>query len=142
MVRWIKVDVDMYKNEKLRRIRQEMGGVEADYLWGVMLMIAGKSNCGGKLMLSRRVAYGVADLAQEAQLPTAVVEKALELFKRFDMVCRYKKTIAIRDWNNHQSIEKLERMREQARLRQQRYRQRQKEKLSEQFQNDDGNAFK
>lgn len=126
-VSWIKIDVDMYKNEKLCRIRQEMG-VEGDYLWAVLLMIAGKCNREGRLMLSKRVPYDVDALAMESGLPEETVERALELFAKYDMVRRYKKSIVIRDWSNHQSIEKLERMRQQARERQRRYRERQKRK--------------
>ena len=89
-------------------------------------------------MLSRRVPYDVPSLAQEAQLPTEVVEKALELFRKYDMVRRYKKSMVIRDWENHQNAEKLELLRRQARERQRRYRERKKEETDEQFQGENG----
>ncbi len=136
-VRWIKMDVDMYKNEKLCRVREVLGN-EGCYFWAALLMIAGKSNLGGALMVSPKVPYTIGTLAKEAAVSRRLANRAVPLFVRYDMLCRRAGVWVIRDWENHQNAEQMEKLREQARQRKARYRQRQKEKTDEQFQ--DNNA--
>lgn len=137
-VRWIKMDVDMYKNEKLCRVRETLGN-EGCYFWAVLLMIAGKSNQGGKLMVSSEVPYTIASLARDAVVPRRLANRAIPLFLRLDMLCRQDGVWVIRDWENHQNLKQMEKLREQATLRQRRHRQ--KEKENEKFQNDFGENF-
>ncbi len=133
-VSWIKLDVDMYKNEKIRLLRRMSGGgTRSTYIWAVLLMMAGKSNAGGRLMLSQSMPYTPEMLAAEMELPTDAVVETLEIMMQLDMVKKKKNILEICDWENHQNEDKLARMREANRLRQQRYRERKKqeEKIGE-----------
>ena len=102
-VRWIKMDVDMYKNEKLCRVREVLGN-EGCYFWAVLLMIAGKSNQGGRLMVSSEVPFTCAMLAREACIDSKQAKRALSLLVRLDMLCRQDGVWVIRDWENHQML--------------------------------------
>lgn len=127
-VDWIKLDVNMYKNRKVRLLRRRTGGgVEAVYIWAALLMIAGQSNAGGRLMLSRTLPFTPETLAEEIELPEETVKAALKELMALEMVKKRKNVLEIADWENHQNEEKLAQMREAARLRQQRYRARKKE---------------
>ena len=127
-VDWIKLDVNMYKNRKVRLLRRcTGGGVEAVYVWAALLMIAGQSNAGGRLMLSRTMPFTPETLAQEIELPEETVKAVLQELMALEMVKKYKNVLEIADWENHQNEERLSQMRESARLRQQRYRDRKKQ---------------
>ena len=131
-VTWIKIDVDMYKNEKIRLLRRMSGGTtNTTYIWTVLLMIAGKSNAGGRLMLSARMPYTAEMLAAEMELPIEEIKQTLKAMTELDMVQKKNNVIEICDWENHQSEDKLAQLRQSNRLRQQRLRERKKQEREE-----------
>lgn len=127
-VSWIKVDVDLYKNEKLRQARAWQGSVECYYVWLALLLIAGRSNASGRLMVTSKVPYSLKMFAKEIDLSEESVKSTLKIFEKLGMIRRRNGVISVTDWENHQNEEKLAILREQARERQRRYRERQMRK--------------
>ena len=126
-VSWIRLDVDCFKNEKVRALRRRVPMEMGPLLWVNLLAVAGKSNAGGRLMLSQRTPYTVETLADELEVSRQLLAQALQEMIKLDMVCRRGKVYYIRDWENHQSEDKLAMMREKDKLRKREYRARQKE---------------
>jgi len=120
-VSWIRVDVDIYKNEKVRCLERRVR-VGTGLLWIYLLLLAGKSNAGGRLMLSQSTPYTVESMAAELEVEERWLAQAIEEMMRLDMVRRRGRVYSIRDWENHQNVEKLAAIRERERLRKREYR--------------------
>ena len=131
MVQWIKVDVNWYKDERLRLIRRrEKGQRLAEYIWLMLMMVAGRSNAGGALMLAEGVPYDSAMLADELEVTRETMERALRYFLELRLLVRDGEVLFINEWELMQSEDKLTILREYARERMRNYRQRKKEEAA------------
>lgn len=125
-VKWIKIVTDVFDDEKIKLIE---GMPEADaiiVIWFKVLCMAGKQNNGGVLMLNDKIAYTDEMLAMIFRRPLQTVRLALKTFESFGMIEIVNNAITIPNWEKHQSLDKLERAKEQNRLRVAAHRERQK----------------
>ena len=56
-VKWIKIVTNIFDDEKVRYIESLPNGDESIVIWFRILCLAGKSNSGGLLMMTDRIAY-------------------------------------------------------------------------------------
>lgn len=125
-VKWIKIVTDVFDDEKIKLIE---GMPEADaiiVIWFKVLCMAGKQNNGGVLMMNDRIAYTDEMLAMIFRRPLPTVRLALKTFEEFGMIEIVNNAITIPNWEKHQNLDKLERAKEQNRLRVAAHRERQK----------------
>lgn len=125
-VKWIKIVTDVFDDEKIKLIE---GMPEADaiiVIWFKVLCMAGKQNNGGVLMMNDRIAYTDEMLAMIFRRPLPTVRLALKTFEDFGMIEIVNNAITIPNWEKHQSLDKLERAKEQNRMRVAAHRERQK----------------
>lgn len=126
-VKWIKITTSMFDDEKIDFIESLP---EADTIlicWIKLLTLAGKSNAGGHIMLTESIPYTPDMLSHKFKRPLNIVKLALETFARLGMVTMEEgKPIHINNWDKHQNIDGMERIREQNRLRKQKERERKK----------------
>lgn len=125
-VKWIKIVTDIFDDEKMLLID---GLPESDgiiVIWFKLLCMAGKQNNGGVLMLNDKIAYTDEMLATIFRRKLNIVRLALETFERFGMIEIVDNAITIPNWEKHQSLDKLERVREQGRKRVAEHRKKQK----------------
>lgn len=122
---WIKLSVDLFENQKMRYLRRCYGS-GALLLWVYMLTLAGKCNDGGRLILSKTIAISSEMLSKDLGLSKSKTEQILESMRELEMIHLDGECMVISGWGKHQSIESMEKIREQNRLRKQQQRDRER----------------
>ena len=125
-VKWIKIVVDIFDDDKIKLIEALPDGDSIIVCWFKLLCLAGQKNNCGILMLNDRIAYTDEMLATVFRRPLQTVRLALETFEQFGMIEIINGAITIPNWSKHQNIDGIDKIREQTRERTRRYRDRQK----------------
>lgn len=125
-VKWIKIVTDVFDDEKMILIDALPERDAIIVIWFKMLCLAGKQNNGGVFMLNDKIAYTDEMLSTVFRRPINTVRLALNTFENFGMIEIVNNTITIPNWDKHQSLDKLEKARENGRKRQQKFRAKQK----------------
>ena len=125
-VQWIKLKVGMFDDSKIKYIEALPERDTIITIWVKLLTLAGKYNEQGFIMLSENLPYNEEMLANEFNRPLNSVRLALQTFKKLGMIEQIQGVIKISNWEKHQNIEGLDKIREQNRLRKQRQRDKQK----------------
>lgn len=126
-VKWIKIYTDMISNKKIKRIRKLPEGNNIVLIWVFLLAQAGESNKNGALYLTDTLPFRSEDLAIEFDFEVTVINLALITLERFSMIEVFDDIIYIKNWNEYQNIEGMDKIREQTRLRNVKYREKQKQ---------------
>lgn len=126
---WVKIMCSLLDHRKIKMIRKGPEGNTLVLLWLLMLIEGGKCNRGGYLMVSDRLPYSAETLSMVTDIPMPTVQLGLVTFAGLDMVDQQDGAIFIRNWGKYQSEDKLEARREKERIRQQRHRQNEREKI-------------
>jgi len=127
---WIKIMCNILDHRKIKMIRKSPDGDTLALLWLLLLVEGGKSNRGGYLMISDSVPYTEETISMITDISLTTVRLGLSIFEQLGMIDRKDNgAIYIRNWRRYQSADKLEDRRKKDRLRQQRHRERQREKL-------------
>lgn len=127
---WVKIMCNILDHRKIKMIRKGPEGNTLVLLWLLMLAEAGKCNRGGYLMVSDRLPYTGDTLSMITDIPLPTVQLGLTIFAELEMIDRQDGAIYIRNWRKYQSEDKLEARREMDRLRKQRCRAKEREKLA------------
>lgn len=116
----------MFNNRKIKFLRNRPEGNNIILIWVMLLSMAGRCNAGGMIFLTENVPYTTKMLAEELNFKEDVILIALKLLEQLGMIQYYDEKLLITGWEEHQNIEGLEKIREQARLRQAKLRNKQK----------------
>lgn len=130
-VSWIRLEIDMFDNKKIRHIRKLPEGNNIVLIWMMLLTMAGRCNSNGIIFLTENIPYTNKMLADELDFDESVIELALTILEKFGMITRDGTLLSIPGWEEHQNIDGLEKIREQTRKRVAEHRKRQKELLEE-----------
>lgn len=125
-VKWIKITTDMFDNRKIKHLRRLPDGNNIVLLWVMLLTMAGRCNAGGMIFLTENIPYTPKMLADELDFEENTVILGLEALEQLQMVVTNGGVFTIVGWEEYQNTDKLADMREQHRLRQAKYRQKQK----------------
>ncbi|MGS0657081.1 phage replisome organizer N-terminal domain-containing protein [Staphylococcus arlettae] len=125
-VQWIKLKVGMFDDSKIKYIEALPERDTIITIWVKLLTLAGKYNEQGYIMLSENLPYNAEMLANEFNRPLNSVRLAIQTFQKLGMV-EDVGALRITNWEKHQNIEGLEKIREQNRLRKQKQREKQKQ---------------
>ncbi len=126
-IKWIKIAVAMFEDEKVDYIESLPDADALLVIWVKLLTLAGKTNQGGYILLSDTLAYNAEMLAHKFRRPLNTVKMALGVFQSLGMLeVDEKKRIAIVNWEKHQNIDGMAKVREQTRQRVQAYREKRK----------------
>jgi predicted phage replisome organizer len=107
-VKWIKIVVDIFDDEKIKLIEVIPDGYKIIVAWLKLLCLAGKSCSSGVLIMNDRVHFNDEMLATLFRMPLSTVRLALRTFQEFGMIEIIDDTITIPNWAKHQSIDKIE----------------------------------
>ncbi|OUB13243.1 replication protein [Bacillus thuringiensis serovar yunnanensis] len=130
-VKWIKLSTSMFEDEKIRLIESMPEADTLLIIWIRLLAQAGKTNASGYIFLSKNIPYSDEMLATLFNRPIATVRLALKTFQQFGMIeITDDQYICISNWEKHQNIDGLEKIREQNRLRKQKQREKLKLEMS------------
>lgn len=125
-IKWIKLSVDMFDDEKIKLIRTMPEGNAILIVWMQLLSLAGKTNDSGMIYISRHMAYSDEMLATIFNHPLNVIRLALKTLNLFDLIeVNPEGVINITNWNKHQNIEGMERVRKLTAERVRKHRERQ-----------------
>jgi predicted phage replisome organizer len=131
-VQWIKLYIDMFDKRKISKIRRLPEGDKILLFWVMLLATAGKCNAGGMIFITERVPFTKEDLADEFDFEASTIELALKAFVEYDMIDLYDDGfISVRNWEEYQNIEGMDKIREQNRERKRLQRERQRQALLE-----------
>lgn len=125
-LKWIKLTTDMFDNPKIKYIRNLPDGDRVLLVWVAILTMAGRCNSNGMLILADTIPYTAKMIADEYRFDVAVVEYAVNVFLKMNMLQCDDGTLEIPGWSEYQSIDKISQVQEQNRIRQQRHREKMK----------------
>ena len=124
-VKWIKIVTDVFDDEKILMIETLPDADSIIVIWFKLLCLAGKQNNSGVFLLGR-MPYTEEMFATVFRRPINTVRLALRTFEDFGMIEIINDTVTIPNWEKHQSIETMDKIREQTRLRVAKHREKQK----------------
>ena len=125
-IKWIKITTDIFDDEKMCLIDALPDHDAIIVIWIKLITLAGKLNRKGVLAISKNIVYTDEMLAQTFRRPLNTVRMALEVFENFGMVEKIDGVIMLPNWEKHQNIDGMEKIKEQNRNRAARHRQKQK----------------
>ena len=126
-IKWIKIATDVFDDEKICLIDALPDHDAILVIWFKILALAGKLNKNGILAISPNLVYTDEMLASRFQRPLNTVRIALGIFERFGMIEVIEGVITLPNWEKHQNIDGMEKVKEQTRKRVARHREKQKE---------------
>jgi predicted phage replisome organizer len=123
MINWIKLDINILDDAKIKIIRSHPNGDSVVLLWIGLLCLAMKSARPGTIEISDGLPYTVDDLSNLYNIEKKTVEMGLALFCKYRMIELFEGgSIEVINFSKHQSLDKIEFIREQNRARQRRHR--------------------
>ena len=125
-VKWIKLSTDIFDNRKIRQIECLPDGDSIIVIWVKLMCLAGEINDCGMVYFTREIPYTDQMLAQQFNRPLTTVQMALNTFQQFGMIQVIDNILHISNWEKYQNVEGMERIREQNRLRQKKWYDKQK----------------
>ena len=125
-VKWVKLTTDMFDNRKIKHLRKLPEGNNIVLIWVMLLTMAGRCNSGGMIFLTENIPYTPKMLADELGFEENTVILALKVLEQLDMIVTDNGFFSIAGWEEYQNIEGMEKIREQNRLRQAKFKQKQK----------------
>lgn len=129
-VKWIKITTNIFDDEKIKLIDSMPDRDTLLVIWFKLLAMAGKTNDGGLVYVIKEIPTTDEMLATIFNRPINTVRLALKTFSEFGMI-EINKHVNIVNWEKHQNVNGLDKIREQARVRQARYREKQKNLLED-----------
>lgn len=126
-IKWIKITTDIFDDEKIKLIDTMPDRDALIVIWFKLLALAGKQNESGLIFLSNKMPYTDEMLATIFNRPINTLRLALKTFQNFDMIeINENQVISISNWEKHQNIDGMDKIKEQNRIRQAEYRKKQK----------------
>lgn len=125
-VKWIKITTNMFEDEKIDFIQSLPEADAITVIWVRLLTMAGKCNSNGYIFLSQSIPYDESMLAHKFRKPTNIIRLALQTLSKLGMIEWTDEGLKISNWEKHQNVDGLDKIREQNRIRQQKYRENQK----------------
>ena len=116
-VQWIKITTDMFEDEKIDFIQSLPESDAIIVIWVRLITMAGKCNSNGYIFLSENIPYDENMLAHKFRKPVNVIKLALLTFVRLNMIEDTDKGIILTNWEKHQNIDGLDKIRLQTKER-------------------------
>ncbi|RTK56025.1 phage replisome organizer [Enterococcus faecalis] len=131
-ISWIKLKTTMFDDEKIKLIQSMPEADAILVIWIRLLVLAGKTNDEGLIYIQRNMPYTEEMLATLFSKPVNVVRLALMTLQQFNMIdLKEDGLIAIENWDKHQNIEGMEKVRLKNAERVRKHRERKKQQALE-----------
>ena len=125
-IQWFKLEKNIFCNRKIQLLLGLDDGDTYFRIWIQLLVIAGISMQGGKIMMSENTPMTVEDLATITHKSNKKIQNILDKLIHFEMLICEENIYKIKNWDKYQSADKYELVKEQNRERQKRFRENQK----------------
>lgn len=117
-LKWIKLSLSMFDDEKIKIIESLPEKDAIIVIWVKLLVLAGKTNDNGFIYLNKNISYTDEMLSTLFNRPVTTIRLALKTLQDFEMInISDNQLISISNWDKHQNIEGMEKIREQTRKR-------------------------
>lgn len=126
-IKWIKITTDMFDNRKIRQIEALPDGDAIIVIWVKLICLAGSINDGGYVYFTKEIPYTDQTLSTQFNRPLHTIQLALQTFRQFNMVEIVDDILKISNWEKYQNIDGMEKIREQNRIRQKKWYDKQKQ---------------
>ena len=126
-MQWIKVFTDIFANPKIQLLLKERDGDTFFRVWIQLLTLAGECMQEGKLMMSENSPMTIQNFATIMNKSNKKMENILNKLIHLEMIIYEESTYIIKNWYKYQSIDKYEKVLEQNRVRQKRFRDKKRE---------------
>ncbi len=125
-LQWLKLSTDFFDNNKIKLLESEKDEDTIIRVWIQLLITAMKSNYQGRLSITEDKPMTADDISKIMGKPEKKITKYLEKFEELQMIIIEENFYKIKNWSKYQSADKLEEIRIQNCLRQQKYREKMK----------------
>lgn len=129
-VKWIKLNVDMFDDEKIKIIQAMPDGDAILVIWIKLITLAGKTNDGGYVYISDNIPYTDEMLSIIMNKPIMTIKMAMETFVNLRMIESDTKGIYLVNFEKHQSLGRMQELKEYNRIAQQKSREKRKALLT------------
>ena len=130
--KWIKVDTDIFDNEKMLLIESMPNAGELMLIWIKLLCLAGKNDQCGIFTVGGRP-YTNEMFAIIFRRPKELVKRAMETFEDLGMIVREDGVVRIKNWKKYQSVDQMNLVRAQTKARVAKHREKQRNELQKQI---------
>lgn len=116
-VKWIKLTVNVFDDEKFDAIRTQPDSNDLQLAWVKLLCLAGTCNENGFLVLTKEIPYTDEMLAVRFHMDIGVVQRAMLMFQKLNMIEVVDNAYMVSNWLKYQSGDRLEEIRRKDRER-------------------------
>ena len=85
-LKWMKLNLDIFENKKIKHILSLPDGERMVLFWFRLLVMASKCNDCGKIYLTEKTPYSEKMLSDQWGTKESLVHKALGVFKNLEMI--------------------------------------------------------
>lgn len=125
-IKWIKINVDMFDDEKIKIIQSMPDGDALLVIWIKLITLAGKTNDNGYIYIAENIPYTEEMLAVIMNKSPLTIRLAIETFTNLQMIDTDTKGIYLVNFEKHQSLDRMAQIKEQNRIRQARFKEKKK----------------
>ena len=126
-VKWFKITSNVFDDQKIKAMELMPDGDTIIVIWFKMIALAAQSNQNGIVMFTENIPYTEDLLISYLGKKDTTTRLALETFKNWGMLSvTDEQELLIKNFNKYQNVKGLDDIREQNRIRQQNYRDKQK----------------
>lgn len=116
-IKWIKVATDMFDDRKIKQIACMPKGESIIIIWIKLLCLAGDINDRGRIYFVSGTPYTEQMLATQFGVTVQMIRLALGTLEKFAMISVSNDCMTIVNWEKHQNVDGMEKLREQTRKR-------------------------
>lgn len=124
-VHWFKIQADIFDNEKIKKLLNSREGDTYCKVWFQLLALAAKCNAHGAILLGEHIPMTIDDLARVMNKTVNKLTTIIQQLSNLGMIIVKEDTIYIKNWDVYQNLDKLEKIKEDDRKIQQRFRNKQ-----------------
>ena len=130
-IKWIKIATNVFSDEKIMLIEQMPDADTIIVIWFKLLCMAGKENNCGVFVMGGKIPYTDEMLSTIFRRPLATIRLALSTFEAFGMIEIVQDSsgngvYTIPNWEKHQNVDGMDKIREQTRKRVAQHREKQR----------------
>ena len=139
-VKWIKISTGVFDDEAFQMIDDMPERDAIELIWFKLLVLAGKQNNHGLFLFKNAIPYTDEMLSSIFHRPINTVKLAMKTLEEFHLIETIDDVYSIPRWDDYQSLDGFDKSQEKNRLRQQRFREKQRALLAEQKEKEERNV--
>ena len=113
-MRYIKLPVHFFEDDKLKAVRAQKDGNTVILLYTMLITVAVKSNTEGRLMLCEGIPYDDEILSSVLNLPLPIVKSGLELLTKFGLLSVSDNVLSLVNYDEYADVKATKERRQNA----------------------------